>query len=95
MKQGINRPIFAADCINAVMRELKLHAIAGGEQREGGRRIRVAVLIDGINAIFNRMSLVNKEISEFKGKMFTRKYMEGLLPVDKFTVIRQLKKMLG
>ena len=87
MKLGVDRPTYAADCLNAVLLELFGHADAG--------RCKLVLAADGINALFCQYTLIHKDhLAAFGRKTFTNHYRINILPVDDFSVFRTLKKAI-
>jgi len=84
--KGIDRPPFAADCLNVLLKELDASAAEG--------KCRVALLLDGINALFSPFTLIHKELPRHGRKRHSLRYVAGLLEPDQISVFRSLKKFV-
>jgi hypothetical protein len=83
--KGVDRPPFAADCLNVLLKELV------GQANEG--KCKLAVMADGINAIFCPNTLIHKEqLSKFGRKRYTTSFNTGLLAPEDMNVFCSLKK---
>ena len=85
--KGIDRPPFAADCLNVLLKELCISASEG--------KCRVALLIDGVNALYSPFTLLHKELPRHGRKTYTRRYVAGLLEPDQVSVFRSLRKFIS
>ena len=84
--KGIDRPPFAADCLNVLLKELDTSAAEG--------KCRVALLLDGINALFSPFTHIHKELPRHGRKRYSLRYVAGLLEPDQINVFRSLKKFV-
>ena len=84
--KGIDRPPFAADCLNVLLKELGTSAAEG--------KCRVALLLDGVNALFSPFTLIHKELPRHGRKRYSLRYVAGLLEPNQISVFRSLKKFV-
>ena len=85
--KGIDRPPFAADCLNVLLKELDASAAEG--------KCRVALLLDGINALFSPFTHIHKELPRHGRKRYSMRYVAGLLDPEQISVFRSLKKFVA
>lgn len=84
--KGLDRPKYSSDCQNVLMRELKLHSNAGTK--------KTAVIVDGINLLYQGKTAVCKNFKDFGRKMLSREMLENMCTHDELSVIYNLKKLL-
>lgn len=77
VNQGVTRVKSSSDVVGALMRELRLQV---GSAAEGDGAFRMAVAVDGVNALWGRTSLKKEDKSE--------------VSVNELTLIHNLRKML-
>jgi hypothetical protein len=85
--QGLERPKFAADCLNVLLKELRANSSEGA--------CKVSVVVDGINVLFEETSMVCKDWPSWRPGIYSRKVKERLCAVEELSVMRQLRKMFG
>ena len=82
VEAGIDRHAFSADCLNALIRELHLSA-----QED---RCKVAVIVDGVNPLFNGNTYVCKDWDRYLRRMKSYKIRQRLCTVDELSVMKVL-----
>ena len=85
--KGIDRSPFAADCLNVLLKELDAFAAEGS--------CRVALLVDGINALYSPFTHIHKELPRHGRKRYSLRYVAGLLEPERISVFRSLKKFIS
>ncbi|KAG9345414.1 hypothetical protein JZ751_009961 [Albula glossodonta] len=80
VEQGISRVKRSSDVVGALLRELRLQAGGVTAEADGQERFRLAVAVDGVNALWGRTSL--------------RKENKSLISPEELTLVHNLRKML-
>ena len=84
---GLERPKFAADCLAALMKELRQHCIDGN--------CKLAIFIDGINVLYERRTNVSRKLPAVRTRgPFKPSWTEESIAPNEFTIVRSLKKLL-
>jgi len=87
VRQGVARPMFSADCLCVLMKELQLHCAEGN--------CKMALLVDGVNVLFERRTNINRKLPTKRVKgPFKAQWTEESIAPDEFSVIRSIKKIL-
>jgi hypothetical protein len=89
IQTGLDRPRFSADCLNVLMKELKLNA------QDGWNKHPIIVLIDGINGLFEERTGVSKILPRrMPSKRISQEYISSSCTPDELSLIVSLKHML-
>ena len=87
---GLNRPRFSADCLNVILKELKLNLQSGWNKHP------VMLVIDGINALFQERTFVSKKLPRRRNHAYiTPQYLkEEACTPDELSLLVSLKHLL-
>ena len=78
IETGLNRPRFAADCLNIFLKEIKINL------QQGWNKHPVMLMIDGVNTLFQERTFVSKTIPRRKSNLrITPKYLKDFFPRSK------------
>lgn len=89
LETGLNRPRFAADCLNVLLKEIKLNI------QDGWNKHPVMILVDGINVIFHEKTLVQKTKEKKPGNIIHQRIIaEECCAPDELSFVVALKHML-
>ena len=89
LETGLNRPRFAADCLNVLLKEIKLNI------QDGWNKHPVMILVDGINVIFHEKTLVQKTKEKKPGNIIHQRIIaEECCSPDELSFVVALKHML-
>ncbi len=89
VKFGIDRPRFSADCLNVLMKELKLNC------QNGLCKHPVMTILDGINTIFEERTGVSKVLPRRPpSKKLRNEYIEQSCTPDELSAVVALKKLI-
>ena len=85
----MNRPRFAGDCLNVLLKEIKLNI------QDGWNKHPVMILVDGINVIFQERTLVQKSKERKQANIIYKRIMaEDCCAPDELSFVVALKHML-
>ena len=86
---GLSRPRFSSDCLNVLLKELKLNI------QNGWNKHPVMVIIDGINVLFQERTFVSKILPKRKEHSIpTEKYIKQACTPDELSLIVAMKHLL-
>ncbi|XP_064152468.1 28S ribosomal protein S29, mitochondrial [Anguilla rostrata] len=84
VEHGLSRVKSSCDVVGALLRELRLQAggpeVGGPEEEEGQKRFRLAVAVDGTNALWGRTTLKKED--------------KTMIAPEELTLVHNLRKML-
>ena len=86
VEAGIDRQAFSADCLNVLIKELCLNAQEN--------HCKVALVIDGVNPLFNHNTYVCKDWDKAKMRMKSYKVRQRLCTVNELSVMNVLIKVI-
>ena len=89
IETGLNRPRFAADCLNIFLKEIKINL------QQGWNKHPVMLMIDGVNTLFQERTFVSKTIPRRKSNLrITPKYLQDACSPDELGLCVALKHLL-
>ena len=87
VETGIERPVFAADCVGVLMKELRHHCQESN--------CKLATIIDGASILFKDRTLISRKLPAKVTKgPYTQSYIEESIAPDELSIVRNIKKML-
>eukprot|EP00095_Tigriopus_kingsejongensis_P004265 maker-scaffold1103_size62544-snap-gene-0.14 protein:Tk04265 transcript:maker-scaffold1103_size62544-snap-gene-0.14-mRNA-1 annotation:"mitochondrial 28s ribosomal protein s29" len=84
--KGVERPKFATDCMNILMKEMKLNS------KEGLKK--TAVFVDGLNMLYKDETMVSKDFPDFTRKMVSPDRLARMCSVDELSSMVSLRKLI-
>ena len=90
IESGLSRPRFSSDCLNVLLKEIKLNI-----QQDGWNKHPVMVIIDGINVLFQERTFVSKTKPRRKDRTIPiPKHISSACSPDELSVIVAIKHLL-
>jgi len=94
--QGIERPVFAADCVGVLFKELRQHCRDAVEVHGNPDHCKVATVVDGLGRLFTSRTLISRKLPEKQVKgPFRPDYVQDSIAPDELSIVRNVKKMLS
>ena len=82
IESGLSRPRFSSDCLNVLLKEIKLNI------QDGWNKHPVMVIIDGVNVLFQERTFVSKIMPKRKEHSIpTEKYIREACSPDELSLI--------
>ena len=89
IESGLSRPRFSSDCLNVLLKEIKLNI------QQGWNKHPVMIIIDGVNVLFQERTFVSKIKPRRKDRTIPiPKHISSACSPDELSVIVAIKHLL-